>query len=174
MGTIADMIVHCGRRARAHAERLLADVTPAQFARLPRQDGRLINTNHAAFIYGHLALYPANVLTMLGCDAAKAVAPDGWPALFGMGTTCRDDADGTIYPAMDAIVPVFLNNYTVALDAVAQVDDAVFARPTPDERFRSFLPTLGTVALSMLNNHVSLHMGQMSAWRRCMGLGSVS
>jgi uncharacterized damage-inducible protein DinB len=43
----------------------------------------------------------------------------------------------------------------------------------PPERFRSRFPTLGHVMLHMLTNHQAVHLGQLSAWRRALGLPSV-
>jgi uncharacterized damage-inducible protein DinB len=43
----------------------------------------------------------------------------------------------------------------------------------PPERFRSRFPTAGHVALHMLTNHEAVHLGQLSAWRRALGLPPV-
>ena len=56
--------------------------------------------------------------------------------------------------------------------AEPSVSTDVFARENPVEgRFREILPTVGGVVLFMLNNHVMMHAGQVSHWRRAMGLG---
>ncbi len=173
MGLLAETITTTGRRARMFAEKLLADIPAAQFACRPGVDGQLVNCNHPAWIYGHLSLYPAKVLQFLSQDASAVTPPDTWPELFNPGTTCQHDPVGTIYPDRDTLTSTCLRAYDVVLDQVAECDDEQFAAPTPDERYRTFLPTIGTAALSMLNNHVVLHLGQLSTWRRCFGLGSI-
>ena len=44
----------------------------------------------------------------------------------------------------------------------------------PMEGLRSRCATVGEVANFMLVMHTSFHLGQMSTWRRCMGLGPAS
>lgn len=173
MGQVAELIVTCGRRARTFGEKLLAGVQPGQFARKPRADGKVIDTNHPAFVYGHLSLYPARILGFLKLDPAPAAVPVAWVQLFNPGTPCHDDPDGRIYPPMAELTAAYCRTYDAVLAALPGVSDAALAAPTPDERYRAFLPVVGAAALSMLNNHPALHFGQISAWRRCMGLGPV-
>lgn len=173
MGFFAETIAATGKRPRGYAERALAGIPSEKFARKPVVGGVTIETNHPAFVYGHLALYPARVFALLGQDAGAAGTPPAWTDLFKAGAPCRDDPQGTIYPKMAEITSAFMRNYDAALAAVAKADDAVFARPLPDENYRQHFPTIGIAALVFLNNHVAMHMGQVSAWRRCMGLGPV-
>ncbi len=174
MGHIADIIVTGACRTRGYAERLLKDVQPGQFARLPRFEtaGKpaIIQTNHPAWAYGHLATYPSRVLESVGLKGSHIVAPAGFEDLFKDGTACQDDAKGTIYPAMAAITAHYFKAYDAAIEAIAGLDDAKLSAQTPDEKARVNFPIIGGRVNFMLNNHVMMHMGQVSAWRRCMGL----
>ncbi|MEY4102879.1 MAG: hypothetical protein RL461_81, partial [Planctomycetota bacterium] len=38
--------------------------------------------------------------------------------------------------------------------------------------FKERFPVLGQAVLFLCNNHQMMHLGQISAWRRVMGLGS--
>lgn len=173
MGLMGETIATTGKRARGFAERALAGIPPEKFGRKPIVGGVTIETNHPAFVYGHLALYPARVLTLLGKDPAAVATPPAWTDIFKAGCPCRDDPEGTIYPKMAEITGAFLRNYDAALAAVPAADDALFARQLPDESYRQHFPTIGAAVLVFLNNHVAIHMGQVSAWRRCMGLPPV-
>ena len=42
--------------------------------------------------------------------------------------------------------------------------------PLPDKRFRDTFPTLGHAVLHILAGHVAVHVGQLGAWRRAMGM----
>jgi hypothetical protein len=35
------------------------------------------------------------------------------------------------------------------------------------------MPTVGAAVNFMLGGHLQMHLGQVSAWRRAMGLGSI-
>lgn len=174
MGQFGETIAITGRRVRGFAERALAGIPPGKFARTPVVGGVTIQTNHPAFIYGHLSLYPARVLTLVGGDPAAVAVPPAWTDLFKAGSPCRDDPEGAIYPGMVEITSAFLRCQDAAIAAAERTDDAVFARPMPDENYRRHFPTIGAAVLVFLNNHVAMHMGQVSAWRRCMGLGPVA
>ena len=170
MGQYAQMIVMAGKVSRAYAERLLAGVTPQQFARTPASNGKLIPTNHPAWVYGHLALYPARIAAMIGMDASKFGAPANFDELFKDGTESKDDAKGTIYPAMESITTAFFRTHDNLFEALGGIDDAKLLTPTTEEKARVRFPQAGGRVLFMCNNHVAMHMGQVSAWRRCMGL----
>lgn len=42
----------------------------------------MVDTNHAAFVYGHLAIYPARLLTMMKMNPAALVTPEAYTELF--------------------------------------------------------------------------------------------
>lgn len=173
MGQFAEMILAGAKRTRGFAERILVGITPQTFARKPRfeKQGKpvVIETNHPAWVYGHLSLYPVNVLAMLGLDTSKVAPPAAFEALFKDGTQCQDDPDGKIYPAMETVTAAYFRGYDKAFETIAALDDAALAAQS-EEKFRANFPQVGGRVNFMLNNHVMMHMGQVSAWRRCMGL----
>jgi hypothetical protein len=174
VGQVAEIIVANGRRVRLFAEKLLVGIDAAHFARKPRIGETLIETNHPAFVYGHLSLYPGRALKFLGVGGFEAGPPEHWESLFNPGTPCHDDPEGRIYPPMGEITGAYFRAYDTAFDLVAALPDSAFLPVTPEERFRALFPTVGAAVASMLGQHVSFHMGQLSAWRRCMGLGAVT
>ncbi len=171
-GLVAELVVAYGRRARLHAEKMVKGIRPEQFAQRPVVGGQLIETNHPAFVYGHLSPYPARVLVMLGFDSQAAAVPVEWTPLFRGDAVCWDDPTGRPYPPMDALVSAFLRAHDAALAGVLTRPDDAFMKPQPDETYRNMFPLVGNAVFSMLNNHVLFHVSQVSAWRRCMGLGS--
>ncbi|MCC6228573.1 MAG: DinB family protein [Phycisphaerales bacterium] len=172
MGLFAEMIVAGHRRSQSYAQRLLKDVTPAMFARKAVVNGKVIETNHAAWVYGHLCLYPGRIATALGRPGDVPLLPADWEALFKDGTPCLDDVDAKIYPAMGAVIDAYAKGYEAIASVLLSISDADLSQPTPIERYREFLPLVGGMAMFMMNNHIAIHLGQVSAWRRCMGLGS--
>ena len=51
------------------------------------------------------------------------------------------------------------------------MDDETFLKPNPNEgRMKELFPTIGAAVTFYLGGHVQMHLGQISAWRRAMGL----
>jgi len=174
MGAYADVLVKGGRVSMWMAEQQLKDVTAAQFSRKPSLGGKIIDTNSPAFVYGHLALYPAGLAQMLGLASPKLAKPPGFEELFAAGKPCVDDPGPTIYPAMPVITEAFFTQYKTLLDLLPGVSDDHLNSPNPREgRMKEMFPTVGGMVMFMLCSHVMMHMGQISAWRRCFGLGPV-
>lgn len=172
MGQFAQMIVAAGKVSRAYAERMLAGVTPVMFARRPNIAGKEIITNHPAWCYGHLALYPARIAASLNLDATRLAPPARFEDLFKDGTECLDDAAGTLYPAMEAVTTAFFRAYDGLFEMLTSVDDAALTAPVTDEKAKARFPLVGARVNFLCTSHIMMHMGQVSAWRRCMGLGA--
>lgn len=172
MGTHAQVITLPAVRMRGYAEKLLVGVESGVAARLPRINGQVIQTNHPTFVFGHLSLYPAKVLQAIGRDPTPAAVPPEWEQVFKAGAPCLDDPQGTIYPPLGDIASRYFTATDAAIAATAEVADALLLEQTPDEKARAFMPTTGARLNFYLNNHVVMHLGQVSAWRRMMGLGS--
>lgn len=171
MGQIADMIVGNARVGLGIAQSLLDGIEPDRFARLITSDGQPVTANHPAFCYGHLSMDPTWA-EILGLGTIPS--PAGFEALFKAGCECHDDPEGVIYPAMEAITGHFFSSYNAVLEGIAGMSDERFAEQNPVEgRFREMCPTIGAATAFAFNDHLMYHFGQVSTWRRCMGLGSV-
>lgn len=165
--TVASVILPAARTSRALGEALLKGVRTEDFARHPKG----VLTNHPAWVYGHLSIYPDWMLGMIG--KPELTRPrEGFEPLFANKTECKDDPSGTIYPAMETITSHFMERMDAVIKAVAETDDAVFAKPNPSDAMKDRFPTVGAMVSFMLGSHCMMHLGQVSAWRRIMGLGS--
>lgn len=172
--TMGDLLTITTGRTMGLAKGLLGGIDAKHFARQPQADGKTVDTNHPAFVYGHLALYPARVLGMLGMDAADIACPESYNTLFAAGVKCEDDPTGTKYPPMAEIVAKFDAAYARLIEVVKGVDDAALTAPIQgNDRYREIFGTVGGAASFMMHDHLMFHLGQVSAWRRMMGLGSV-
>lgn len=148
-----------------YAERLLADIPADRFAHMP-----LPKLNHPAFNIGHLSLYPNRLFTMLGRPDLE-VDKAGYAALFAAGTECVEQ-DGR-YPSKDELVSHYFERYRAMLAHLPETSDETMSRANPMEgRMRELFPTIGEAMCFMLHNHQMMHLGQISAWRRVMGMGS--
>jgi hypothetical protein len=171
MGQIGFIIAGPGKLAIAYAQRLLKDVTPSQFARFARPGNVEVKSNHPAFVFGHLSMYPLQVITHLGKPTDSVKPPAGYEPLFKNGVECRDDPDGMIYPKMEQIVSFYLSSYETAINELEAADDATLTKANPMEgRMSELFPLMGGMLAFYISGHQTSHLGQVSAWRRMMGL----
>ncbi|MEZ6123422.1 MAG: hypothetical protein R3C49_09640 [Planctomycetaceae bacterium] len=165
--TIADSL----QLSLSYATRLLTDVQPDQFARFASPGGVSVVSNHAAFVYGHLSLYAPRILKALNLDSPEV--PEGFEAVFSKDAVCADDPNGSVYPEMTAVTDFFFQGYHAAMEAFRGVNDDVLQQPNPTGgRMTELFPTLGSMQNFYVGGHMMLHLGQVSAWRRMMGLGA--
>ncbi len=154
-----------------YAERLLVGIEPGDFARLARPGGQLVQSNHPAFLLGHLSLYPPRIVDHLGGDGSAIACGSRFSERFSKDATCQDDPDSSIYPAMGDVTEAFFRGYRVVLETLRQAPDEAFAGVNPLEgAMREKFPTVGSMHAFYVGGHLMLHLGQMSAWRRMMGL----
>lgn len=152
------------RVSLGYAERLVKDIPADLFAHQP-----VPGMNHPAFCFGHLSLYPNQVLRLLGRDEL-IIENDGWDAIFKAGVECVEQ-DGR-YPAKDIVLDHYFERHHSLLLAMDQIDEDILNRENPAEgRIKTMFPILGGAINFYLNNHHSVHLGQVSAWRRVAGLG---
>ena len=71
-----------------YGERLLKDVTAEQFGRFGNVGGTAVESNHPAFVYGHLSLYAPRILKDLGHTAPTI--PDKFETVFSKDAMCVD------------------------------------------------------------------------------------
>lgn len=170
---IGAMFARMASRGVELGKALAADVPAERFGRFAAGASGPVHANHPAWAMGHLALYPAKVLGFMGVEPGPAAMPESWQAVFAAGTDAVDDAEGTVYPSKGEIVEGYTRAYAAAIEALPGVDDAVFANDLPEGRIREVFGTVGVAVGFMMGCHVTFHMGQVSTWRRCEGLGSV-
>ncbi len=164
---IADSLELC----LGYAERLLKDVTPEQFARFAAPGGQTIESNHPAFVYGHLSIYGPRILTQLNQPGPSV--PGGFDAVFSKDAKCVDDPTGTIYPPMAAVTSAFFDGYRAAVAVLRAAPDEAFQGPNPlGGPMAIKFPTLGSLQSFYCGGHLMMHLGQISAWRRMAGLGA--
>lgn len=152
-----------------YADRLLKDVPADRFARFAAVGGTTVESNHPAFVLGHLTLYGPRIVSHLG--GTPTPPPEGFEAVFSKEAACVDDPEGTIYPSRDAVVAAFRTSCEEAIAALRAAPDDVLDRPNPAEgRMRELFPTLGSVHTFYAGGHMMGHLGQVSAWRRMEGM----
>ncbi|MDA0213973.1 MAG: DinB family protein [Planctomycetota bacterium] len=152
------------RMTLGYADKLVQTIPAEKFSHMPRSD-----LNSPGFCIGHLALYASAVAGMLG-NKELGDAPAGYGELFNHGLPCVDRPG--LYPSKDALVAEFTKGWTKVADILPGVDETVFAQANPMTQMADKLPTVGAMVAFMCLAHNQMHLGQISAWRRVMDLGS--
>lgn len=171
MGQIGALIADTASVGIRNANKLAAGIPADRFARLASPGGKPIQSNHPAFVFGHLCLYPAKVQQLLGMETEAAKPPHGYDAKFSKDAHCQDDTSGAIYPPADELIAFFNLGYAAALESLRSASDAQLTAANPLETpLKQLCPTLGALLNFYMTGHVTTHLGQISAWRRMEGL----
>ena len=162
--TTTDFIVHGLNLTLPYARALAGGIDADQFAHLP-----VAGMNHPAFCYGHLSLYPNRMFGFMGMHEHQIEIPYE-EDLFAMGAECVEQ-DGR-YPDRDVILETFFRGYENVCAILPSVDGVVLERELPFEgRLKEMFPYVGSAIAFMSGPHVMAHLGQVSMWRRAMGMG---
>jgi uncharacterized damage-inducible protein DinB len=130
--------------------------------------------NHPAWTIGHLVTGADILAYDLGLDRDL---PEGWEELFqrrGPGDPRLPDPDRNAYPPMKELLAELERQHQrverVWRTKLAENADELSA---PIEwRYDEALPTLNDAALFLAVSHEAMHLGQLAAWRRALGLPS--
>lgn len=163
---LAGLIVPQLRLSLGYAQQLVADIPAEKFAHCP-----VPRVNHPAWCLGHLAIYAERTLDMIGRKDLASPDP-AFDELFKAGTECVDQPGR--YPSKDAITKRYLGRWEVVANALPTMPDEHCFEPNPAEgRMRELFPTLGAMIVFVCGTHHMMHLGQISTWRRLIGLGPV-
>lgn len=147
-----------------YAHMLLDGVEPAQWNTQP-----FAGANTPTWIFGHLAHVGNSILVRLQCEG---FLEQDWSPFFGMNSTVPspDDENFVQVPSPAAILDAYNTSHERVSESIPKVAPATFSMPSPHERLRPLLPTVGDLIGFILTSHEAIHLGQMSAWRRAMGM----
>ena len=149
-----------------YANGLCKTIPADKFAHMPKND-----FNSPAFCIGHCAIYPHRVLELLSRKDLEVPNPAGWEELFKAGAPCVDKPG--LYPSKDELMEHFTKGYGACSVALKSAPDSVLSEANPNEgRMKEMFPTKGGVITFLCVGHPQSHLGQISMWRRVMGLGS--
>lgn len=144
---------------------MLDGVTPEMFAKRP--DG--VAANHPGYIFGHTAFYADKLLTGLGVGSSSF--SEGDAARYGMDVDVVDSADGDQYLSMDESVRIFNEVFDRVISGLPGVEAERLDASAAGTSFEGLMSSMGGVANFVFVAHPMMHAGQLSTWRRCMGLG---
>jgi hypothetical protein len=157
-------IVYAWDNQLAYAQALTDDLTDQQM--ILRPGG---NMNHPAWILGHIGAYHQVVLDLL---AGRPVNDPKNDPLFGFaGHGPLDDLSK--YGTKQSIVDRLADGHEKVARALLAAPPEAFKCPPTLERWAKVYPTVEFMLPDLLLHHESLHLGQISIWRRAAGLPAV-
>jgi len=148
----------------AYADKLTADLTPEQVFQTPPG---FVVMNHPAWVLCHLTVYAPMLGVML-----EGGTPDD-PLEHRYGRKSTPVLDPSQYPAWDEIRAAYLEEHDALVPMLTDASAKVLEAPPTIERFRTRWPRLADAVVHLMNHHESIHLGQLSAWRRVCGLPPV-
>jgi len=122
--------------------------------------------NHAAWITGHLTLVRASLANLLGQPADPVDMRK-----YGPGSSPTPHAAD--YPTKTELLAAFNKAHAALVSALKTTKPETLAAQNPIEQLRAAAPTIGDLVVMMTASHDGLHLGQLSVWRRAMGLNRV-
>lgn len=121
--------------------------------------------NHAVWTLGHLC---HSFQAMGGEIGLEPWLPETWADNFGTGT--QPTACAKQYPSVTELRAHFRAASQRLEDRILRMSAETMSEPLPDENYRAALPTIGHALVHILIGHASVHAGQLSTWRRLVGL----
>ena len=133
-------------------------------------DGRLceqpvVGVNHPAWVLGHLAYSGDGAVGVLG--GQKTLAGE-WTKKFGAGS--KPSSLRADYPSKGELLRLLEERFAAARELAAAVSPERVALPNPNVRLKDKLPTVCDAVAFLFTGHLALHLGQLSSWRRLIGL----
>jgi len=144
-----------------YLRRMVVDVPDE---RMTEQAGGVVN--HPAWVIGHLAFSCQKLAGEMGLHAWLM---DNWEKRFGTGSV--PTVERKQYPSKTELLEILADAQRRVLDRLRAVGEEGLKKPLPDVHHRVLFPTLGHAILHILTVHAALHVGQVTVWRRAVGLG---
>jgi hypothetical protein len=147
-----------------YATALLADLSDEQMILRP---GGVMN--HPAWVLGHISMYHPIVVDLL---AGRTFADAKDDVVYGFAGQGPVD-DLSVYGTKASIVKRYVDGHEQVAQALLAAQPSDFQRKPSLERWAKIYPTVEFMLPDLLLHHESLHIGQLSIWRRAAGLPGV-
>jgi len=122
--------------------------------------------NHPAWILGHLTFvaHRAEVLITGG----EVDLPESFVKQFGPGSKLT--ANRTDYPSKIDLVRMLDESHERLQRTVAAATPEQLSKPSQHPRTKDKLPTINELVAFLMTGHFAVHLGQLTVWRRTIGL----
>jgi hypothetical protein len=157
----AESIVFAWDNQLRYALALLEDLTDEQMVLRPGG-----NMNHPAWILGHVGLYHPAVVQLLAGAPVDDPKDDPLFGYQGHGPL----GDLSKYGDKRTMIARFSDGHEKVAQALLAAAPEQFVQRPSLQRWANVYPTVEFMLPDLLLHHESLHLGQLSIWRRAAGL----
>lgn len=133
---------------------------------LVRQQGGVVN--HPIWTMGHIAHTLNGTIMLLG---GESMLNESWGKKFGTGS--QPVADASAYPSAAELKQSLVNLHAKASQLYLSAPSELLRSRNAMEKFADMIPTTGGMVVFLMTAHMCEHLGQVSAWRRAMGLNPI-
>jgi uncharacterized damage-inducible protein DinB len=154
---------HFLRAAAVNSEychKLVADLPDELMAEQP-----FPGMNHAAWVLGHLTFVADSMIRVFDLPFEM---PKERAELFNLASKPINERGR--YPSKADLLAAYDKAYARITETVKNASAESLDREFPNPKLRAQLPTVGVAMVHVLTSHHALHLGQLSAWRRALGL----
>jgi hypothetical protein len=155
-----DSELKVNRFLMGYARMLIGDIPDERMVEQP-----FPGVNHPAWNLGHLAWSTDRGRWLLGLEPEF---PSEWTTLFGFGS--KPTASRGDYPSRDELIGAVERGFERLREQVAAATPEQLETPSPNSRTKEALPTVQDGLVLLLTGHLGAHLGQLSMWRRMIGL----
>lgn len=159
-------LIFCFKKNLDYAPKLVADLSESQMAAQPVENLPAA-ANHPAWVLSHLNVYLPIIEALIKGEPFE----DPKPHPFGMQS--KPESDRSIYAPKAELVNEFVNQHESIIRLLEKSDDSILAQPVALPRWQAIMPLAGIALPYLMLNHENGHLGQVSTWRRVLGLPSV-
>ncbi len=146
--------------------KLVADLTDDQLVQQPAP-----KVNHPAWVLGHLLQVENAFLSLVTSHPMPDWINDEWKATYGQKS--EPVADKSKYKPKSFYVERLAAVREQIIAGLKAMTPADFQKPHPDPARRDRFPTIGHAVMLYGTWHEAYHAGQLSTWRRVLGLPPV-
>ena len=165
MSTIIQGLIFSWNKNADYAQRLVADLSDEQIVSQPVADGA--PANHAAWVLSHLNVYVPIISSIIDGNEFED------PKTHTFGMQSKPESDRAIYESKDALISTFVQGHEKVAAQLQDASSDLFDKSVTLPRWKEVMPTAGIALPYLMILHENTHLGQLSAWRRVLGLPSV-
>lgn len=159
-------LLYAWKKNLEYGPKLVADLSDEQLTAQPIAD-LSSPANHPAWIFSHLNVY----LPIIEALIQGKKFDDPKEHRFGM--LSRPESDRSLYSSKQELLTEFISGHERVVELLQKSDDSVLGHAVSLERWQPMMPFSGIALPYLMLNHENCHLGQLSAWRRVLGLPSV-
>ena len=123
--------------------------------------------NDPLWVIGHLTVVCQNIAGAIG---TPPWLPDGFTRRFETGSVPVAD----LYETKETALARLADAQGRITRAVEGLNEAQLSQPFPDPSLLDVFPTIRHALTQILVGHTAYHVGQVSIWRKAMGLRAIS